>query len=130
MQCPDGLRYSKEHEWARAENASTTIGITDFAQQELGDVVFVELPAVGALLSKGQTLGVVESVKAVSDIYAPVSGTVSEINEKLQTEPELVNQDPYGAGWLIKIGVANPAELNALMEADEYRRYIQEERDG
>ena len=130
MQCPDGLRYSKEHEWARAENASATIGITDFAQQELGDVVFVELPAVGALLSKGQTLGVVESVKAVSDIYAPLSGTVSEINEKLQTEPELVNQDPYGAGWLIKIGVANPAEVNELMEADEYRRYIQEERDG
>jgi glycine cleavage system H protein len=130
MECPDGLSYTKEHEWIRVENGTATVGITDFAQHELGDVVFVELPAVGAVLTKDQPFGVVESVKAVSDIYAPVSGTVIEINEQIASQPELVNQDPYGASWLVKLELADRGQLAGLMNADAYRDYTREKEQG
>jgi glycine cleavage system H protein len=117
-------RYTKEHEWIDAQGDTAKIGITDYAQHELGDVVFVELPAVGAKLEKGKTLGSVESVKAVSDIYAPVSGEVVEANAELHNKPETINSDPHGAGWLVKIKLANPAEVNELMDAAAYEAYI------
>ncbi len=127
MQFPEELRYTKEHEWIRVENGVGTVGITDFAQHELGDVVFVELPAVGTAFTKGQAFGVVESVKAVSDIYVPIGGKVAEINGELDPKPELVNQEPYGAGWLIRLEVSDAAELDDLMDADAYRRYTSEQ---
>lgn len=126
MQCPEDLRYSKEHEWIRVANGSGTIGITDFAQQELGDVVFVELPAIGTVVSPGQAFGVVESVKAVSDIYAPVAGTVTEVNERLASEPELLNQDPFGESWLVRVRLADPGQVDALMDAAGYSTYVQQ----
>jgi glycine cleavage system H protein len=126
MQCPEDLRYSKEHEWIRVAVDTATVGITDFAQQELGDVVFVELPAVGSSFKRGQAFGVVESVKAVSDIYAPASGTVTEINERLASEPELLNRDPYGESWLIRIRLSDGAEVADLMDAAAYRAFVHE----
>jgi glycine cleavage system H protein len=126
MECPQELRYTKEHEWVRIEGEVGTVGITDFAQRELGDVVFVELPAAGSAVTKGQAFGVVESVKAVSDIYAPVGGTVIEVNPEIGTRPELVNADPYGGGWLIKIRVTDAAEMGDLMDAAAYREYTRE----
>jgi glycine cleavage system H protein len=126
MQCPEDLRYSKEHEWIRVAGETATVGITDFAQQELGDVVFVELPAVGSSVKRGQAFGVVESVKAVSDIYAPASGTVTEVNERLASEPELLNRDPYGESWLIRIRLSDAAEVAELMDAAAYRAFAQE----
>jgi glycine cleavage system H protein len=126
MECPQELRYTKEHEWVRIEGEIGTIGITDFAQHELGDVVFVELPSPGATLTKGQAFGVVESVKAVSDIYAPVGGVVVEANPAVGSRPELVNEEPYGGGWLIKIRIADVGELGDLMDASGYREYTRE----
>jgi len=126
MECPQELRYTKEHEWVRIEGEIGTVGITDFAQHELGDVVFVELPALGTAVTKGQAFGVVESVKAVSDIYAPVGGAVVETNPEVGQRPELVNEAPYGAGWLIKIRIADAAALGDLMDADGYREYTRE----
>lgn len=126
MQCPDDLRYSKEHEWIRLVGEIATVGITDFAQQELGDVVFVELPAVGSSFKRGQAFGVVESVKAVSDIYAPASGTVTEINDRLISEPELLNRDPYGESWLVRIHLSDAAEVAELMDAAAYRAFVHE----
>jgi glycine cleavage system H protein len=125
MAYPTQYRYTKEHEWIDAENDSATIGITDYAQHELGDVVFVEVPAAGAKISAGKTFGSVESVKAVSDIYAPVSGEVTEPNAALTNTPDLINTDPHGAGWLIKIKLSNPAEVNSLMDAAAYEAYIE-----
>jgi glycine cleavage system H protein len=127
MQFPEELHYTKEHEWIQVDEAVATVGISDFAQNELGDVVFVELPSVGTEVTKGQAFAVVESVKAVSDIYAPVSGKVAGINEQLAAEPELVNQDPYSRGWLARIEVADSAELADLMDAGAYREYIGEQ---
>jgi glycine cleavage system H protein len=126
MQCPEDLRYSKEHEWIRVAEGTGTIGITDFAQQELGDVVFVELPAIGTEVSPGQAFGVVESVKAVSDIYAPVSGTVTAVNERLASEPELLNQDPFGESWLVRVQLSDPAQVDTLMDAASYSAYVQQ----
>jgi len=126
MQCPDGLLYTTEHEWIRIDDGLGTVGITDFAQHELGDVVFVELPAVGTAVTKGQAFAVVESVKAVSDIYAPMSGEVTEVNDQLGPKPELVNQDPYGTGWLVRVQVEDPAELTNLMDASAYREYTRD----
>ena len=126
MKFPENLQYTKEHEWIRVEEGVGIVGITDFAQHELGDVVFVELPKAGTVLTKGQPFGVVESVKAVSDIFAPVGGTVVESNGKVNDTPELVNQDPYGTGWLIKIRTSDPAELEALMDAAAYREFTSE----
>jgi glycine cleavage system H protein len=120
MAYPDDLRYSKEHEWVRAEGTRATIGITSFAADELGDIVFVELPEVGASLKQFQTFGVVESVKAVSDLYSPVSGEVAEVNEALRDAPELLNSDPFGEGWILKVELADPAELDVLMDAAAY----------
>ncbi|MCA1571386.1 MAG: glycine cleavage system protein GcvH [Chloroflexi bacterium] len=120
MSYPDDLRYSKEHEWVRVEGSRATIGITSFAADELGDVVFVELPEVGAALSQFGTFGVVESVKAVSDLYAPVSGEVVEVNEALRESPELLNADAFGEGWIAKVELSDTAELDGLMDAAAY----------
>ena len=123
---PTDCRYTKEHEWIKIDGATGTIGITDYAQHELGDVVFVELPKIGAKIAAGQSFGTVESVKAVSEIYSPVSGEVIETNAVLGNEPEKINQDPHGAAWLIKIKLANPSEVNSLMDAAAYQAYIAE----
>ncbi|MDQ2674012.1 MAG: glycine cleavage system protein GcvH [Chloroflexota bacterium] len=120
MSYPDDLRYSKEHEWVRVEDSHATIGITSFAADELGDIVFVELPEVGSGLTQFGTFGVVESVKAVSDLFSPVSGTVTEINEALRDAPELLNSDPFGAGWIARVELADASELDGLMDADAY----------
>ena len=122
MTYPDDLRYSKDHEWVRADGSTATIGITSFAADELGDIVFVELPEVGAALKQFAAFGVVESVKAVSDLFAPLSGTVSEVNARLQTEPELLNSDPFGEGWIAKVEVADGDELKELLDADGYAK--------
>jgi len=119
---PDDLRYSKDHEWVRADGSTATIGITSFAADELGDIVFVELPEVGAALKQFAAFGVVESVKAVSDLFAPVSGTVNEVNARLQTEPELLNSDPFGEGWIARVDVADGDELKELLDADGYAK--------
>jgi glycine cleavage system H protein len=124
MGYPTNYRYSKEHEWVDAKDGVATVGITDYAQSELGDVVFVELPEVGKKLETGKSLGTVESVKAVSEIYAPASGEVLEANAELHNKPETINTDPHGAAWLVKIKLANPAELDGLMDAPAYEAYI------
>jgi glycine cleavage system H protein len=121
---PENFRYTKEHEWVLAEGDTATIGITDHAQQELGDIVYVDLPKVGARLEQGVTLGSVESVKAVSDIYAPVSGEVTEVNATLADKPEALNRDPHGAAWLVKVKLSNPAEAEGLLSAADYQAYI------
>jgi glycine cleavage system H protein len=120
MAYPDDLRYSKEHEWVRVEGGRATIGITSFAADELGDIVFVELPEVGSDLRQFTTFGVVESVKAVSDLYAPVSGRVVEINDALRDAPELVNGDAFGDGWMLRLELADDRELDKLMDAAAY----------
>lgn len=117
---PDDRRYSREHEWVRIEGSSAVIGITSFAADELGDIVYVELPEVGARLTQFGTFGVVESVKAVSDLFAPVSGEVAEVNDALRTSPELLNGDPFGAGWIAKVALADAAELEKLLDAAAY----------
>ena len=126
MSYPENLKYTKEHEWVLVEGAEGTIGITDHAQSELGDIVFVDLPKVGASITKGSTFGSVESVKAVSDIYAPVSGEVTAINDVLGTAPETLNADPHGAAWLIKVKLANTGELSDLLSAADYQKYLGE----
>jgi glycine cleavage system H protein len=117
---PDDLKYSREHEWVRIEGDAATIGITSFAADELGDIVFVELPEIGAALKQFATFGVVESVKAVSDLFAPISGAVTEVNDGLRSSPELLNSDPYGAGWIAKVNLADTAELEKLLDAAAY----------
>lgn len=119
-QAPTDLRYTSSHEWVYLDGQVITIGITQFAQDQLGDVVFVELPEVGAELTAGDAVAVVESVKAASDIYAPITGTVVAINEALQDSPELINSDPYEDGWFFKLEVSNPSDYDALMDADSY----------
>jgi len=121
---PDAYKYTKEHEWVHMEGGKGTIGITDHAQHELGDIVFVDLPKVGALVTKGQTFGSVESVKAVSDIYAPVSGEVLEANELLAKNPEKLNEDPHGQGWLIKVKLSDSNGTDGLMSAADYQKYV------
>ncbi len=124
MEFPDNLKYTKDHEWIRVDGDIGTVGITDHAQGELGDVVFVELPPAGRTLKQHDTFGTIEAVKAVSDLYAPVGGTVTESNPDLQATPELVNKEPYGKGWMMKIRLSNPAELNTLLDAPGYRALI------
>ncbi|HEY3136902.1 MAG TPA: glycine cleavage system protein GcvH [Blastocatellia bacterium] len=124
---PEDLSYTKDHEWIRAKGNEATVGITDHAQNQLGDVVYVELPKVGDKFESSEPFGSVESVKAVSEIYMPVSGAVIEVNEALNDSPEQVNEDPYGEGWMIRIKVDKPAELDALLTAAEYEDYIKEE---
>ena len=121
MNIPDELRYSTDHEWIRRDGDTVTIGITEYAQDALGDVVFVELPDTGTSVSAGESFSEVESTKSVSDIYAPVSGSVSEVNGELEGEPELLNNDPYGRGWICRITMSDPSELDALMDAGAYR---------
>lgn len=127
MEFPQHLKYTKEHEWARIEGNRVVVGITDFAQEELGDVVFVELPDVGMSVEVAGTFGVVESVKAVSDLYAPVGGTIVEVNLVLEDRPELVNQSPYGEGWMIVIEMSNTEAIQQLLSAEEYQTYIDQE---
>jgi len=129
MEAPPGLKYSKEHEWVFTEDEIATVGISDYAQEKLGEIVLVELPAIGDSVSKDDPFGVVESVKAVTDIYAPVSGTVVAINQDLAENPEAVNEDPYGDGWLIKVKLTDPADLEDLMDGDEYDEMIAEDDD-
>jgi glycine cleavage system H protein len=127
---PTDYRYTKEHEWIKAEGDSATVGITAHAQDQLGDVVFVELPKVGAKLQSAQSFGTVESVKAVSDIYAPVSGEVTEINEALVDTPEKLNEDPHGQGWLIRLKLSDKMELSKLMTAEQYQEYVAAEKES
>jgi glycine cleavage system H protein len=127
MEFPEDLKYSREHEWVLVEENIATVGITDFAQEQLGDVVFVELPAVGDSVTKDEAFGVVESVKAVSDIYAPVSGTVVEVNDDLPESPEMINEDPYGDGWIVKIEVSDRTDLDDLLDAVAYQQYVEEQ---
>lgn len=121
---PRDCKYSKEHEWVRFEGGLATVGITDYAQDQLGDMVYVELPPLGEILTQFEPFGVVESVKAASDLYAPLSGEVLEVNEELSDHPEFVNEDPYGKGWMIKIEPSDTSELDNLLTAEEYEEYL------
>ena len=121
---PENFRYTKEHEWILVEGGAGTIGITDHAQEELGDIVYVDLPKVGAHIEQGKSLGSVESVKAVSDVYCPVSGEIAEVNPALADKPEILNTDPHGAAWLVKLTLSAPAEVEGLMSAADYQTYI------
>ena len=127
MEYPLGLKYSREHEWVKVVGSVAIVGITDFAQSELGEVVYVELPEVGVEVEANNTFGVVESVKAVSDLYAPVTGTVTEVNEELNDAPELVNSDPFEDAWMLRIEMSDTSELDGLLEADEYKVFVEEE---
>ena len=120
------LKYTKEHEWVRVDGNVATIGITDFAQGELGDIVFVELPEIGAAVSQMGRFGTIEAVKAVSEMYAPLSGTVKEINKTIDADPMVINRDPYGEGWMIKVSVSNPGELAQLLDANGYKQLLSE----
>jgi glycine cleavage system H protein len=124
FEIPDELQYSIDDEWVLAEDDSVTLGVTDFAQQQLGDIVYVELPTVGDQIAEGATFGVIESVKAVSDLNAPVAGEVAAINEELVDQPEIINEECYGAGWIIKIKPSNAEEINSLLDADGYRKLV------
>jgi glycine cleavage system H protein len=130
MEFPEGLIYSKEHEWVLVEGQVATIGITEYAQEELGDIVYVELPEVGEKTVKDDPFGAVESVKAVSDVYAPVSGTVLEINDALPDSPETINEDPYGDGWMIKVEMSDPDDIKDLMGSDEYTEYVEQQKEA
>jgi len=122
---PDDLRYLESHEWVRVSGDTAEVGITAFAQDELGDVVFVELPEEGAELTAGEDFGVVESIKAVSDVYGPISGTVTEVNDRLRDEPELLNEDPFGDGWMLEVEVADESEVDDLLSPAAYRDQIE-----
>jgi glycine cleavage system H protein len=127
MNIPADLKYTKEHEWVRVEGKLATVGITDYAQDELGDIVNIELPSEGDEVHKDEPLGTVESVKASSEVFSPISGTVAEVNEPLMDAPETINEDPFDEGWMVRIEMNNPAELKELMDAAAYRAYVQEE---
>ncbi len=124
MNVPEDRRYSRDHEWALVEDGRVRMGITDYAQDALGDVVFVQLPEVGASVTAGEPLGEVESTKSVSDVYAPVSGRVVEVNSELSDAPNRLNEDPYGAGWLVRIRLSDPSEVDALLDVDAYREQL------
>jgi glycine cleavage system H protein len=127
---PEDRRYSKEHEWVKVEGGRGTVGITDYAQKQLGDVVYVELPEIGRKLSSMDVFGTIESVKAVSELFCPVSGEVVEVNATVVDKPELVNSDPYGKAWLVVVSIANEAELSSLMSASDYQAYVEREGKG
>lgn len=124
MNFPSELKYTEDHEWIRIEGDTAIIGITDHAQNELGDIVYVDINTVGEALGKGEVFGSVEAVKTVSDLFIPVAGTVLEVNEELDAEPELVNTDPYGRGWMVKISLANPGEEDGLLSAEQYQEFV------
>lgn len=130
MPSPPDCRYTKEHEWVRVEDDVGTVGITAYAQDQLGDIVYLDLPRLGTAVRQFEKLGEVESVKAVSDLFAPVSGEVTEVNEQVDEAPELVNRDPYGAGWLVRVRLSEPAELAALLSAEEYDEILAAEQAG
>jgi glycine cleavage system H protein len=127
---PQDLHYTKQHEWVRLSDGVGEVGITDYAQKELGDIVYVDLPRVGAQLEQGKVMGSVESVKAVSDVYSPLSGEVIEINDALATAPEKLNESPHGDGWLVKVRLSIPAEIQGLLSAADYEKYVAEEETG
>ena len=124
MNIPQSLKYTKEHEWVREDGDTVTVGITDHAQGELGDIIFVEFPEIGQKIERDEPFGTIEAVKTVADLFAPISGTVTEINETLDDSPESVNQDPYGDGWMVKVSVSEPGELDNLMSAVQYQEMI------
>jgi glycine cleavage system H protein len=124
MNFPENLKYTKEHEWIRVEGNFGWIGITEYAQGELGDIVYVEMPAPGATLTQGKSFGTIEAVKAVSDLFAPVTGKIVELNKAVQDHPESVNKDPYGNGWMLKVSITNPAEVELLLDAAAYKALI------
>jgi glycine cleavage system H protein len=124
MNIPQSLKYTKEHEWVREDGDTVTVGITDHAQGELGDIIFVEFPEIGQKIQKDEPLGTIEAVKTVADLFAPISGTVTEINETLDDSPESVNKDPYGDGWMVKVSVSEAGELDNLMSAGQYQEMI------
>jgi glycine cleavage system H protein len=124
MNYPDNLRYTKDHEWIRMEGDEAVIGITDFAQHELGDIVYVEIETVGQEMNAGDVFGTVEAVKTVSDLFLPVNGTITEVNPNLNSKPELVNSDPYGEGWMIRMRVANPSEVDDLLDMAAYQQLV------
>ena len=124
MNIPVDLKYTKDHEWVKAEGEVVTIGITDYAQGELGDVVFVELPELGQTVEKDESFGTIEAVKAVADLFCPLSGEIVETNEELDNDPEIVNKDPYGDGWMVKIRLSDTTQLDGLMSADDYEKMI------
>ena len=130
MEYPDDLKYTKEHEWARPADGRVTVGITDYAQDALGELVYIELPEVDSDVSKEDTFGVIESVKAVSDLFAPISGRVVEVNSALVESPEMLNSDPYGDGWLIVVEPSDASELDDLMDAKEYSDFVEAEKKG
>jgi glycine cleavage system H protein len=130
MNFPKDLRYTEEHEWVRVDGNTATVGVTDYAQDQLGDVVFLQLPNPGDEFAAGDTLGTVESVKAVSDIYSPLTGKIVEANQALTAAPERLNEDPYGAAWLVKMTIADPAELSDLMDEAAYAAFVEEESEG
>ncbi|ALO15886.1 Octanoyl/lipoyl carrier protein [Salinivirga cyanobacteriivorans] len=125
MNIPENLKYTKDHEWVKIDGDTATVGVTDFAQEQLGDVVFVEVETEGESLQKRDVFGTIEAVKTVSDMYMPISGEVAEVNPKLEDAPETVNEDPYGEGWMIKIKVDNKDELNDLLSADDYKNEVE-----
>ncbi len=129
MDFPDDLKYTKEHEWCRIQGPRAIIGITDHAQDQLGDIVYVELPEVGDQVKKGEAFGVVESTKAVSELFSPVTGKVVEVNDPLSDAPETINEDPYEEGWMIQVEMASPAELGDLMDASTYGKFVVEEQE-
>jgi glycine cleavage system H protein len=124
MNFPENLKYTKDHEWIQIDGETGIVGITDYAQGELGDVVFVELPAVGKVVKAHDTFGTIEAVKAVSDLYAPISGSVVAVNPELEKTPEIVNKEPYGKGWMVKIKISNPSEVSGLLSAAAYKQLI------
>lgn len=125
MNTPDNLKYTKDHEWIKIDGDTATIGITDFAQSELGDIVYVEVETVGETLDKDEVFGTVEAVKTVSDLFLPLSGEILEFNEELEDEPEMVNEEPYGKGWMVKMKIANQDEVKELMDAETYKSHIE-----
>jgi glycine cleavage system H protein len=127
MTIPDDLRYTREHEWARKKGKNVAVGITEYAQDQLGDVVYLELPDIGDAVKKGEAFGVVESTKAVSELFAPISGKVVEVNDPLADAPEAVNEDPYEEGWMVVIEPSDPAELDALLDAKAYQSFLEEQ---
>ena len=124
MNFPDNLRYTKDHEWIRLEGEEAIVGITDFAQQELGDIVYIEIETVGQALEAGAVFGTVEAVKTVSDLFLPINGTITEVNPNLNANPELVNSDPYGEGWMVKMKLDNNADLDGLMDSQAYQKLV------
>ncbi len=128
MSEPADLKYTEDHEWARLEGGEATVGIADYAQDQLGDIVYVDLPEPGSVVNRGEVFGAVESVKAVADLFSPLSGEILAVNEALADAPEKVNEDPYGAGWMVKLKLAEPGELEGLMDAPAYESYVEQEK--